>query len=60
VSGCLSFLDRFLTLWIFLSMLLGVALGQFAPWITRGITWLSTGTTSIPIAVGLILMMYHD
>ncbi len=57
-SGRLSFLDRFLTLWIFLAMLVGVALGHFAPAVTRGITRLSIGTTSIPIAVGLILMMY--
>ena len=57
-SGHLSFLDRFLTLWIFLAMLVGVALGQFAPSVTEAITRLSVGTTSIPIAVGLILMMY--
>ncbi len=57
-SGRLSFLDRYLTLWIFLAMLLGVALGHFAPSITEGITRLSVGTTSIPIAVGLIVMMY--
>ena len=57
-SSGLSFLDRFLTLWIFLAMLLGVALGHFAPAVTGGITRLSVGTTSVPIAVGLILMMY--
>ncbi len=57
-SGRLSFLDRFLTLWIFLAMLLGVGLGHFAPAVTKRVTQLSVGTTSIPIAVGLILMMY--
>jgi ACR3 family arsenite transporter len=57
-SGRLSFLDRFLTLWIFLAMLLGVALGHLAPGVTRSITRLSVGTTSIPIALGLIVMMY--
>ena len=56
--GRLSFLDRFLTLWIFLAMALGVLLGNVAPAVVRGITGLSIGTTSIPIAVGLILMMY--
>jgi ACR3 family arsenite transporter len=54
----LSFLDRYLTLWIFLAMLVGVGLGAFAPSVVRGITGLSVGTTSIPIAVGLIIMMY--
>jgi ACR3 family arsenite transporter len=54
----LSFLDRFLTLWIFLGMGFGVLLGAFAPAVTGAITKLSIGTTSIPIALGLILMMY--
>lgn len=58
VTGRLSFLDRYLTLWIFLAMAIGVGLGHFAPGAARSITALSVGTTSIPIAVGLILMMY--
>ncbi len=57
-SRHLSFLDRYLTLWIFLAMLLGVGLGNTAPSVVQGMTNLSVGTTSIPIALGLILMMY--
>ena len=54
----LAFLDRFLTLWIFLAMLVGIGLGYLLPGITQKIEALSVGTTSIPIAIGLILMMY--
>lgn len=54
----LSFFDRFLTLWIFIAILSGIGIGYFLPSVTGFITGLQAGTTSIPIAIGLILMMY--
>jgi ACR3 family arsenite transporter len=54
----LGFLDRYLTIWIFSAMLIGVAIGYFIPSTATFINSMSSGTTNIPLAIGLILMMY--
>ncbi|KAA0258160.1 ACR3 family arsenite efflux transporter [Deferribacter autotrophicus] len=58
VSKKLSFIDRYLTLWIFIAMIFGVGVGYYVPSVVNIINKFQIGTTNIPIAIGLILMMY--
>ena len=57
MNGRLAFLDRYLTLWIFLAMAVGVGVGHFLPEVSTAIEAASSGTTNIPLAIGLVLMM---
>ncbi|RYZ92217.1 MAG: ACR3 family arsenite efflux transporter, partial [Proteobacteria bacterium] len=58
MGGRLSFLDRYLTLWIFIAMAIGVLIGRFFPGLAQSVEGVSYGSSSIPLAIGLILMMY--